>query len=546
MVPQPSITKSFRSMASYDLNFTRVRDSWRHHLGRHRIAGGVEINSWEQNHWTSQVRNVTPLGTGAAATIANAANLVRYRYYVDPASGRVSGQGGLEKLPQLFRGDPLPPADPSGVTLAWVHAANGNGVWQRIHSGVVAVQSNFFKDRLVLTNGWRRDRVVNYVPTTPDYAAIPGFADSRGFGAYPYEYDIRSTFPNIREDNRGDTRTFGAVFHLLPWLSLTYNTSNNFQPNNVRDVYGRILPNPEGDGSDYGVKLALLDGKVLAEVLYYKNATRNRQDNIGNSTAGNFQGDLNQIWTAIADGTNDARYREAPYQSTGFNWSDKQTASSSGWEGSLTANLTNNWRMILNGSRRSTATTSGRGAILYQYLDEYLPLIKSNATWMRYNIAGTTNTVASNVAEIETFRQNLQALQSTPEDVYAPQWGANFISSYRLPTGSLFRNFSLGASANLRGRSIIGYAEKSGVVDPNRPYYSPMQQTFGAWITYQRKIFKDRVNWRLQLNVRNVFDDNVLSPLRTVDSRDGTGRGFVALYRVTEPRTFALTSEFRF
>ena len=547
MVPQPSKTDSFRTMASYDLNLTRDRGSWLRHLGKHRIAGGIEINGWRQNHWTAQVRNVTPLATtGAAANITNAANLVRFRYYVDPSSGKVSGMGGLENLPVLFKDDPLPPRDPSGVTLAWVHAANGNGVWQRIYSGVVAVQSNFLDNRLVLTNGWRKDRVTNYVPATPDYAALPGFVDNRGFGARPYDYDIRSVFPNVREEKEGNTHTLGAVLHVRPWLSLTYNTSNNFQPNNVRNVYGGILPNPEGEGKDYGVKFSLLDGKILAEVLYYKNATVNKQDNIGNSPAGDIQGRLNAIWVAIADGTDDDRYRESPYQSTGFNWSDTQTSSSSGWEGSLTANATRNWRLVLNGSKRSRATTTGRGAILYRYLDEYLPMIKGNASWMNYNIVGRTETVANYVADVEGFRRNLEALQTTPEDVYAPQWGINLITTYKLAESSLLRNFSVGGSANLRGRSIIGYAENAGVVDPKRPYYAPTHQTLGAWITYQRKIFKNRIDWRLQLNVRNLLDKNVLFPLRTVDARDGTGRGVVALYRVSEPRTFAFTSEFTF
>ena len=84
------------------------------------------------------------------------------------------------------------------------------------------------------------------------------------------------------------------------------------------------------------------------------------------------------------------------------------------------------------------------------------------------------------------------------------------------------------------------------MINPRQPYYSPATEIFGAWVSYQRKLFKNRISWRLQLNVRNVFDAYTLYPLRTVDRRDGTHAGVTAVYRLTEPRAYTITSAFKF
>ena len=69
---------------------------------------------------------------------------------------------------------------------------------------------------------------------------------------------------------------------------------------------------------------------------------------------------------------------------------------------------------------------------------------------------------------------------------------------------------------------------------------------FGAWLTYRRRILRDRVNWTLQMNVRNLLDENTIYPLFIVDRRDGTHRPDTAVYTLREPRTYVFTSTFRF
>ena len=80
----------------------------------------------------------------------------------------------------------------------------------------------------------------------------------------------------------------------------------------------------------------------------------------------------------------------------------------------------------------------------------------------------------------------------------------------------------------------------------SKPYYADEFVTAGSWISYRRKIFQQKIGWRVQLNVRNLFDDNKIFPQRAVDRRNGTGEGSVVIYRLNEPRTFLLTSTFAF
>jgi outer membrane receptor protein involved in Fe transport len=111
----------------------------------------------------------------------------------------------------------------------------------------------------------------------------------------------------------------------------------------------------------------------------------------------------------------------------------------------------------------------------------------------------------------------------------------------------VLRGFSVGGSMNARGRAINGFAvDRNNVLDPTRPYYAPSHAIFGAWVTYKRKFFRDRIDWRVQVNVRNVFDRHTVFPLISVDTRDGRNTPDVAVYTLKEPRTFQITNSFRF
>ena len=67
--------------------------------------------------------------------------------------------------------------------------------------------------------------------------------------------------------------------------------------------------------------------------------------------------------------------------------------------------------------------------------------------------------------------------------------------------------------------------------------FDPVRLPF---LGYSRRLGK-RVNWRVQLNIRNALDDQ--DPLT---QRANISAGFVTVYAVPEPRSFILTNTFSF
>lgn len=128
------------------------------------------------------------------------------------------------------------------------------------------------------------------------------------------------------------------------------------------------------------------------------------------------------------------------------------------------------------------------------------------------------------------------------------KWRANFTMSYEFLDGAL-DGLSLGGSARFRDRSVIGFAgkvinagtpEESVISDISRPYYNDREFFIDAMAAYRGRIARWDLNYKVQLNVRNVFDETGPYPVQA-DTR-GIGR----VWAVYEPRTWILSCDFAF
>ena len=552
IIDAPNAAKNVRVMASYDFDFARhaAHSKWLRHFGRHQAAVFAEesnTSGWSSNHG---LFNTTPLvPTGATAAITNGQNAVQYRYYYDPARNKVGTSIGrhIEAHPVLYANDPLPARHATGVTPAFMSQQGPTMTESVLKTRALAVQSFFWKDRIVVTNGLRQDDQTSWLAVPNDFAAL---RDANGTAPRPSGIDVRKFQAGSRAERGGATYSRGLVFHALPWVSLSYNTSNNFQVNaGTRNIFGDLLPNPQGKGSDYGLKFSLFDRRLFLDVTAYTNSSLNSADSISSNAAGNFK-QFDQLWIAVSDFTGDVKYLTSPYSTLSTTWADTVSTTSKGWEFSLTANATKQWRITVNGSKRGDNTTSARGVYINQYMASYLPIIKSHPEWQALNAAAQT--VAQRVADLENTLTNFNAIRNSPSANFASRWTLNLIQSYDIAreakiAGVPLNGFSLGGSMNARGKAINGFAVDSKLIlDPTSPYTSPAYANFGAWITYKRKLFKNRLDWRLQLNVRNVLDHNTVYPLIDVDTRDGKHTPNTAVYTLKEPRTYLFTSAFKF
>lgn len=548
VIDSETISTNLRATVTYEFDFSRRTSGWLSSLGRHAAVVFIQQDDGSRYSSNNGLRNATPLATtGATASLNNGANVIRYRYYYDPAAGLVSPASGrfLETIPTIHANDPIVP-NPSGITPAYINLGGPNGNESVLRTRGIATQSFFWQNQVVVTAGLRRDDQTAWDAVVADFNNL---RDARGIYPSGKGIWIKQLVPDKRAERGGNTHSLGFVYHAFPWASVSYNQSSNFQVNNgVKNIYGDVLPNPQGKGSDYGLRFKLLDNRLFFDVTYYTIISENAFENITINPAGDFTL-VTTIWNAIGNFTNDAKYSASPYSGNGFVKQDVVSTTGKGWEFSLTANPTKQWRVVLNGSKRGDNTTSPRGFYTNKYLDEYLPFISSVPEWQNLNVDGVPLSTA--VTRLRTIQANFNAIRSFPSANFASNWTLNLIQSYELPRettilGVPLKGVTIGGSMNARGKAINGFAETAGILDPTAPFYAPGYTNFGAWVTYKRKLFNNRVNWRLQMNVRNLFDRNTITPLVTVDSRDGNRTPSVAIYQLREPRTFLFTSSFEF
>ncbi|WP_404424524.1 TonB-dependent receptor plug domain-containing protein [Nibricoccus sp. IMCC34717] len=119
-------------------------------------------------------------------------------------------------------------------------------------------------------------------------------------------------------------------------------------------------------------------------------------------------------------------------------------------------------------------------------------------------------------------------------------WRFNVVANYAFQDGFL-KGANVGGSYRWLDKNVVGYklnATADGY-DVNSKWYGPRESAFDLWMGYGRKL-TEKINWRIQLNVRNLFANKDLIPVTVQpDGSPGT-------FRIPEPRVFTLTNTFEF
>ena len=108
----------------------------------------------------------------------------------------------------------------------------------------------------------------------------------------------------------------------------------------------------------------------------------------------------------------------------------------------------------------------------------------------------------------------------------------------------------IGGSVRWESKAAIGFYGKVGdpvntptvinLNDVTRPVYDKGNTYSDIWISYSRRIWDNRIGWKIQLNVNNWTESGRLMPTQV--NFDGTPWA----YRIIDPRQFILTSTFTF
>ena len=543
-----------RAMLSHELDLTR-RSNWTRWFGRHRMAAMYQRSESMQQQQES-VQRVIPPGTSPDTVLNNFGgpmfNTFAFRAYLsDPTN---PSTGGTYHVTLPF--DPLRTTTytlPDGGTYVagYKNPYGGSGSANMVNNlsegRVFAVQSFFLKNRLVTSFGWRADKIRQATYVTQRKTAAPNSAFQSIFELEPPT--------NWSTYTRGHTNTQGAVLHVFPWLSGFYNQSSTWNPPTglINPDNGAQIPGATGKGRDYGLMVRLFNDRISLRLNKYENTSGPASiEGYRNAIIPVVQSIEQTINDRIDDGTIPNVPRPKYYDAEQGTYTLSGLHGdlvSEGYEAELVANPLRNWRVSVSGAQaKSTASNIGRSWV--NFIQERAPIWAANSTLTG---PGNTNTTIATryLAIIQTLNQMKQADGQKVEN--GRDWRLNFVSRYAFSEGVLRGSF-VGLGYRFRSPQNLGYlatmvpndfplpGAPAQVLVParNAPIEGRTISETELFLGYTRRLGR-RVNWRVQLNVRNLFDDQ--DPMA---QRANITSGFVTVYAVPEPRSFILTNTFTF
>ncbi len=402
---------------------------------------------------------------------------------------------------------------------------------------------------------------------------------------------------------KGDTLTWSIVAHTpaswtediwsRPRFSVHYNDSENFNPIGARtDIDGNAIASPSGTTEEYGFSVELFDNKLNARVSWYETAIANDSASIDPLTIPNRIGNWlsrwqegindqqtiewmlaqtpgdpqNGLWSSYEEAFNaftdllPARtqalynYRVEPLNTIGADIEDDtdlypnvvatRQFVSKGMEIDLIANPTPNWRLMLNVGQQETVQSSIAPALAAVASEIDTNLRASDFIDLRD---------APTLGEASTFRSRwagtygvllAELAQEGTASLEQREWRVNLISSYDFSEGTL-KGLGVGGAYRWQSEVATGYPledpDNDGINTPDltRPFFGDPEWNMDFWMSYSRRI-SDKVDWKIQLNVRNLLGGDDVIPVIT--NPDGE----MAVFRNSLPTEFFLTNTFRF
>ncbi len=442
----------------------------------------------------------------------NPANRVFRRFYV------TEGEWATYRIPAALGHMIDQQVDPfTGRTLStrWVQMnVNIDDDTQTLRTLLVGGPASWFSHRLIGTFGLRRDRVsIADVGTMVDPATNE------------FVVDYASV---TRTSESAATRTFGAVWHVTPVLSATYNRSTNTA---LASNAIRVLPLSEraeqgkGEGQDIGLSLDVLDGRIFAKASYYTTAGRRETDFRSVGVIAQQRSD--RILDALINAGQLSAAEAATHRVLANGaYSDRE---SDGWEFRLVANPTSAWRLQANFST-TDATEDNIMPEVHAWADQEI------AFWSRFNTGLPTSAQPSIAQEIANLRDDLET-QTSAEGVGAignRRHKANVFTRYDFSAPRL-KGLYIGAGYRYQGKMLIARNLTTNVLQ-----YSPATVRTDAMLGYRCRLPGNRGRASFQLNIDNVLDDTDPVILRRTDT------GLVRRFSVAEPRTFRLSTTVQF
>ena len=538
---------NYRATLAYEKDLGR----W----GRHRSAALVQrqderrLNYAEREVWLGAPFNTDP---------ANDNNSVWRRAYV------TLGDAPSQRVPDPLAGSPLSinfPGRAAPLTAGWIPNGGGTISGRKIDSQMAAVQSSWWRDRVVTTFGFRRDVALQTRTTTVrDTTGI--WAGSQGIQVF------NATSPSTSFEFTGRTTTAGVVIHPVGWLSLFGNVSRNLGLPSYTLRYGPdgvTPPPPIGRGFDAGVLLSLAKDRLTVRASYFTTIARDEAATMG--VDGAFTPDYNRIIAILDDPNGDrntadrlytpaemAKYSELRPVATAN--ADTLDNDNRGVEFRVTANLGENLRFIVNYSYSFQERTNvyKKTYPLYAQLDQFLTDLQRARPGA--DVRGARGTEGQTLESIRQTRlDDLDVRRLDFEGAYGNRaHKANFFANYNFKTGPL-RAWSAGLGGRYLSPIFAGRVATAPGVAPSIAAGGVANDIHGPDVFGNPSLLFDAMlRWQgtpkflgrthrvsVQCNVRNLLDDQAISLRRF--KTDGVTLDRWAL---SDPREIVLSTTLRY
>jgi hypothetical protein len=213
---------------------------------------------------------------------------------------------------------------------------------------------------------------------------------------------------------------------------------------------------------------------------------------------------------------------------------------SKGYEFELTARPTDNWNISLNVAK-TEATRFNLAESFSVFVEERNKLYEGaygdiifwgdNITWNQLR-AKWNNEFWGNYK-----LYNALTGSNNPE---VRKWRVNLVTNYKFTEGTL-KGLNVGLGYRWEDKYAIGYPVTADGLDYDvtNPYYGPTESHYDMWIGYERDL-TEKLHWRIQLNVKNLFADDDLIPITCQPD------GSPAAYRIPDETTWTVTNTFSF
>jgi hypothetical protein len=582
-----------RGTAFYELNLKDTDNGILKWFGRH--TGTVFGQEYEIDSGSISGRNLVDPAYLAASqngsTNLNSGGAeARSQFYVGPSLANASTHVGanLPGITSVIRTD---------STTGWFfdESGEGDGEWatfpvtigdvrddaafynqiygsslnrQVTDSEAYVHQAYFFEQEwLIGTWGRRTDKVTSFDSSFTRNAQNLVNLDSRQIDANPKGDPFEAT-----------TESFGAVLHVpdsipLPDgmdLSFHWGESENFQISDPRiDVFGNLIAPPQGETVDEGFSVGLFENKFFVKFNWYETVSGNvsfnypgflfetdrriiRYNTQAARDAAGYQGPpdfYKQLtnWQIVED-SGTISGQDVEQSGPNFALRDTQSTASKGKEIDIIYNATDNWRISANISQQE-ATTSNIAPATIEYLtyrsDEW-----TNPSNPASSLISDESDQPVNIRVFDTLLNSLNSSLAREGQLVGElrEWRWNLATNYTFEEDSMLGGWHAGGAFRWEDSKAVGYpitiqqvdGQSLELPDLSNPYSDDSIERLDLWVGYRTKIFNDKVDWKLQLNVQNALSDGDI--ITTVTQPDGSLRSVT--WR--EGRVFRLRSTFEF